>query len=134
MYRIVTDRAEYSNYYFDELVNLFIRRNYLGGNAIFYLNDTKLDGEYNLDNTILQFKNGLLHASDKPAIKIITSTQDLSEWWLEGKHHRDSGPAVENISFTEKIPFIQRSGGAKVINIVPTGQRASPTSLRVERS
>ena len=38
------------------------------------------------------FLNGKLHREDGPAVELATG---YKEWWINGKRHREDGPAVE---------------------------------------
>ena len=44
------------------------------------------------DGTKKWFLNGKLHREDGPAVESSTGTK---EWWLHGKRHREDGPAIE---------------------------------------
>jgi hypothetical protein len=56
------------------------------------------DGEYVINNTVARFKNGFLHGGvnsdgeSQPAIE--SNFQNHTEWWDNGKLHREDGPAV----------------------------------------
>jgi hypothetical protein len=55
------------------------------------------EGDYNVNGDISRFKGGLLHGGkgldgeDQPAIELLSGH---TEWWEEGRPHRDRGPAV----------------------------------------
>lgn len=53
-----------------------------------------LDGDELLENQIMRFSNGLLHAEDEPAI---ACSDGHLEWWQNGRLHREDGPAVQTI-------------------------------------
>jgi hypothetical protein len=48
----------------------------------------------NKDRTKWWFLNGKLHREDGPAIEFIGGCK---EWWINGKMHRVDGPAIESI-------------------------------------
>ena len=45
------------------------------------------------------FLNGKLHREDGPAVERANGTK---EWWLNGKLHREDGPAIEYSSGTKE--------------------------------
>ena len=51
------------------------------------------------DGTKMWWLNGKLHREDGPAIEYADGTK---EWWLNGKLHRTDGPAVEYADGTKK--------------------------------
>jgi hypothetical protein len=61
------------------------------------------EGDYNVNGDISRFRNGLLHGGkglegeDQPAIELLN---DHTEWWEDGRPHRDNGPAVISLGGT----------------------------------
>jgi hypothetical protein len=55
------------------------------------------EGDYNVNGDISRFKGGLLHGGkdadgeDQPAVELLDGH---TEWWEDGRPHRENGPAV----------------------------------------
>ena len=51
------------------------------------------------DGTKHWFLNGKLHREDGPAVELANGTKS---WYLNGKYHREDGPAVERADGTKE--------------------------------
>lgn len=54
------------------------------------------NGKWQEEGKIIWYLNGKKHREEGPAIEWIDDTKEWKEWWINGKRHREDGPAIEH--------------------------------------